>query len=96
MSCLINKDDVQYIDKSYINSLEEFNKIRESTEKSIKDNAGVVSDLAVWKEDIRDMVVKVRAQFLKYVDDFTTQLKKNMLDMENNALMKEFIGEDRR
>ena len=32
LSCLINADDVQYIDKSYIGSLEKFNEVRERTE----------------------------------------------------------------
>ena len=70
LSCLINKEDVQYIDKSYIASLEGFNKVREETEKSIKNNEGAVSDLALWREDIRDMVMRVRTNFLKYVDEY--------------------------
>ena len=35
LSCLINRDDVQYIDKSYIGSLEKFNTVREKTQKAI-------------------------------------------------------------
>lgn len=35
LSCLISKEDVQYIDKSYISSLEKYNEIRERTEQAI-------------------------------------------------------------
>jgi len=42
------------------------------------------------------MVMRVRASFLKFVDEFTLHLKKNLIDIESQALMKDFIGEDRR
>ena len=50
----------------------------------------------MWKDDIREMVMRVRTQYLKFVDEFTIQLKKNLIDIESQALMKDFIGEDRR
>ena len=96
LSCLINKDDVQYIDKSYIGSLENFKKISEETKQLLLENAEAILDLSRWKEDIRDMVMRVRDKFLSYIEEFTLQLKKNLIDIENQQLMKDFIGEDRR
>ena len=76
--------------------MEGFNQLRENTENSIKKNEGTVSDLATWKEDIRDMVMRVRSNFLKYVDEYCIKLKQNLLDMEGHPIMKPFVGEDRR
>ena len=66
------------------------------TETAITENRDSMHDLGRWKDDIRDMVMRVRAQFLRFIDEFTLQLKKNQIDIENDPAMKEFIGEDRR
>ena len=71
LSCLINKEDVQYIDKSYMASLDKFNEVRELTKHAIIDNSGAVHDLAWWKDDIRDMIMRVREQFLCFIDEYT-------------------------
>ena len=83
LSCLINQDDVQYIDKSYIGSLEKFNEVREKTEQAIRENADAVHDLGQWKDDIRDIVMRVRGQFMNFIEEFALQLKKNLIDIEN-------------
>ena len=56
---------MQYIDKSYLASLDKFNEVREQTRKAIVENAGAVHDLGGWKDDIRDMVMRVRGQFVR-------------------------------
>lgn len=48
------------------------------TKLAIIKNANAVHDLSQWKDDIRDMVMRVRSQFIKFIDDFTQQLKKNI------------------
>lgn len=71
LSCLINGADVKYIDKSYIASMDKFNEIRAMTETAITENRDSMHDLGRWKDDIRDMVMRVRAQFLRFIDEFT-------------------------
>lgn len=56
LQCLISKEDVQYIDKSYIASMEKFNELRERTEHAIKSNEDAKADVARWRDDVRDMV----------------------------------------
>mmetsp|Transcript_23950 Transcript_23950/g.32087 ORF Transcript_23950/g.32087 Transcript_23950/m.32087 type:complete len:93 (+) Transcript_23950:274-552(+) len=56
LSCLISKEDVQYIDKSYIASMEKFNEIRSRTEQAILTNDDAKQDVARWRDDVRDMV----------------------------------------
>ena len=82
LSCLINKEDVQYIDKSYIASLDKFNEVREFTKQAILDNNEAQSDLGKWKEDIRDMIMRVREQFLLFIDEYTQTLKKQLNEIE--------------
>ena len=96
LSCLINSSDVKYIDKSYIASLDKFNEIKTYTEAAITKNRDAMHDLGRWKDDVRDMVMRVRGQFIRFIDEFTLQLKSNQVDIENTPSMKEFIGEDRR
>ena len=81
LSCLISKEDVQYVDKSYISSLEKYNEIRLRTEQAINTNEDAASDVARWKDDIRDMVMRVRAKYISFIDSFALQLKQNILDI---------------
>lgn len=96
LSCLINKEDVQYIDKSYIAQMELFNEIRAKTELAISNNAGAVSDISRWREDIRDMVMRIRSNLILFIDEFVAHLKKNMIDIETQPQIKDFINEDLR
>ena len=96
LSCLINSNDVQYIDKSYIASLDKFNEVREFTERAIETNGDAQHELAWWKDDIRDMIMRVRERFLSFIDEYTQTLKKQLNDIESTSEMKDFIGEDRR
>lgn len=41
--------------------MEQFKQFKEKTEIAIKDLSSTSSDLATWKSDIRDMVMRVRA-----------------------------------
>ena len=40
------------------------------------------SDVARWKDDIREMVMRVRSDFVSYIDEFSLSLKENLLDIE--------------
>lgn len=66
------------------------------TEIAIRDCSGAVADISTWKDDIRDMVMRVRAQFLRFIDEFTLQLKQNLINIDSHPKLKEYVGEDRR
>ena len=87
---------MQYIDKSYIASLDNFKEISARTRSIILEHADAILDLSQWKDDIRDMVMRVRTCFMAFIEEYTMQLKKNLIDIEGQQLMREFIGEDRR
>ena len=70
LSCLISKDDVQYIDKSYIAELEKYKEQRLRTEQAIVSNQDAKSDVARWKDDVRDMVLRVRDNYVTFIDEF--------------------------
>ena len=95
LSCLISKEDVQYIDKSYISSLEKYNEIRERTEQAIQSNEDAAFDVARWKDDVRDMVMRVRAKYVTFIDEFALQLKRNIMDINEHSVIKEYADEDR-
>ena len=72
---MISREDVQYIDKSYIASMEKFDELRERTERAIKTNEDARADISRWRDDVRDMVQRVRSKYMTFVDDFARQLK---------------------
>lgn len=79
---MLDLDDVAYIDKSYVHTLDYFRKAKATAERLIQENEPAKTDFSRWREDIRDMVVRVRAQFVQFVDEFVLKLKKNLLDIE--------------
>ena len=56
--------------------------MREFTKQAILDNNEAQSDLGKWKEDIRDMIMRVREQFLLFIDEYTQTLKKQLNEIE--------------
>ena len=62
IKCLIDEEEVHFVDKSYKASLEKFNQIRQMTEKSVRENREMTHTIADWKDDIRDMLLRVREQ----------------------------------
>ena len=71
IKCLIDEDAVHFVDKSYKGSLEKFLQIKQLTEKVIKENKGMAHTIADWKDDIRDMLLRVREQLCQFIDMFT-------------------------
>ena len=75
--------------------MEKFNELRERTEHAIKSNEDAKADVARWRDDVRDMVQRVRGKYMTFIDDYARQLKENFLDIGAHPVMKEFVEEDR-
>jgi len=74
--------------------MELFNQIRVKTENAIKENEGAVNDVGRWREDIRDMVMRVRSNFIAFIDEFVAHLNKNLIDVRKQPHIKDFVQED--
>ena len=51
--------------------------------------------MARWKDDVRDMVMRVRADYVSIIDEFALQLKQNIINICEHTVMKEYADEDR-
>lgn len=49
-----------------------------------------------WKDDIRDMLQRVHAEFIKMITDFTRRFYNSLMKVEYSEKMQPFIGEDSR
>jgi len=43
---------------------------------------------------MREMVMRIKNNFVAFVEEFSINLKSNLIDMEKNATMTDCIGED--
>ena len=71
IKCLINEKEVHFVDQSYKNQLKRFNEIKSMTESIMDDNKYMPGTIGDWKEDIRDVLLRVRTQMISFIDDFT-------------------------
>ena len=46
------------------------------TEVSIEDNKYMPTKIKDWKEDIRDILMRVRSQMISFIDSFTNRFVK--------------------
>lgn len=65
---MIDEEEVHYVDTSFKGRLERFKKIRDLTERMVLHNSAMPHTIADWKDDIRDMVLRVREQLVQFID----------------------------
>lgn len=56
IKCLINEEEVHFIDDSYKRTLEEFRAIKNYAKFALNENAPMACLIHEWKDDIRDML----------------------------------------
>ena len=74
---------MHFVDKSYKARLEKFNQIRFMTERAVRENRGMCHTIADWKDDIRDMLLRVREQLCQFIDMFTHKFIKQISKIEH-------------
>jgi hypothetical protein len=70
--CLLEEQDLIYIDKKYVKQMEDFEAIKKETAKSIKKSHGKENFVNEWRLEIRNHILKVKAEFTKWIESFTT------------------------
>ena len=96
IKCLINEDEVHYIDDSYKRTLEEFRAIKNYARFALNENAPMTFLIKEWKDDIRDMLQRVHAQFIEMINAFTRKFYNSLMKIEYSEKLSPFFGEDTR
>ena len=84
MKCLIAKEDLQYIDKSYKGNLEDFEKIKKDVARMIQENAPNIHLIQEWKSNIRETLVKVKMKYIEWIETFTNKFVKSLNKIEHS------------
>jgi len=96
LKCIVASEDLHYIDKKYKNQLEEFEQIKAYTSKAIQENEPNISIIHKWKEGIRDTLVKVKNEYIEWIENFTNKFVKSLNKIEQSRELIGFVGEDKK
>jgi len=96
LKCIVASEDLHYIDKKYKNQLEEFEQIKSYTAKAILENEPNISIIHNWKEGIRDTLVKVKNEYVEWIENFTNKFVKSLNKIEQSRELISFVGEDKK
>ena len=97
IKCLINEKEVHFVDHSYKSQFQRFKEIKAMTEMCVEDNKFIPTMIHDWKEDIRDVLLRVRHQMIEFIENFTERFIKQIGKIESDRReLTTFVGEDRR
>ena len=96
LKCIVASEDLHYIDKKYKAQLEEFEQIKAYTVKAIIENEPNTSIIRRWKEGIRDTLVKVKNEYIEWIESFTNKFVKSLNKIEQSRELISFVGEDKK
>lgn len=96
LKCIVASEDLHYIDKKYKSQLEEFEQIKAYTAKAIVENQPNISIIRNWKEGIRDTLVKVKQEYIEWIESFTNKFVKSLNKIEQSRELIGFVGEDKK
>ena len=82
IKCLINEKEVHFVDHSYKHQLERFQEIKSMTVNIMDENKYMPRTIQDWKEDIRDVLLRVRTQMISFIDDFTERFVRQIAKIE--------------
>lgn len=83
IKCLIDEGEVHFVDKSYEGRLRRFNKIKQQADRVLRENQPYTHTIADWKDDIRDMLLRVREQVNEFIEMFTNKFIRQISKMEH-------------
>lgn len=96
LKCIVASEDLHYIDKKYKSQLEEFEQIKSYTAKAILENEPNISIIRRWKEGIRDTLVKVKNEYIEWIESFTNKFVKSLNKIEQSRELNPYVGEDKK
>ena len=94
IKCLINEEEVHYVDESYKKALEEFRDIQSYARTALKENAPLPHMIHDWKDDIRDMLQTVQDDFINMIKEYTRKFYNSLIRIEHSSKMEPFYNED--
>jgi hypothetical protein len=66
------------------------------TSEVMRENIAMPTMMGEWKQDIRNMLLRVRAQMIEHIDCFTNRFIKQISRIEKERReLAAYIGEDR-
>jgi gas vesicle protein len=80
------------LDDNYQKTIEEFDRIKQCTADAINQNAKRVNAMKSWKNDIRSTVMKVRDDFVSWVDGFTSQFIRSLKGIDGQGELADLGG----
>ena len=83
IKCLIDEGEVHFVDKSYEGRLRRFNKIKQQADRILRENQSYTHTIADWKDDIRDMLLRVREQVNEFIEMFTNKFIRQISKMDH-------------
>lgn len=63
--------NLHLVDGSFQKHLEEFDQIKAKSEDIIRTNSSRMNVMKNWKNEIRNSIMRVRNEFVEWVDTFT-------------------------
>ena len=97
LKCLINEQDVHFVDHGYKKQEARFEEIKTQIEGTLEENKLMPRTIKDWKEDIRDLILRVRAQMIGFIDGFTSRIIKQISRIEQDKREVAAVSsEDRR
>ena len=85
-----------YIDKSYKEHMDEFERIKELTSEAIRSNNVNTKTIKNWKYEIRNCLMRIRTKFIDQIDNFIKQFGDVFKNVEVSTELLEFKGEDKK
>ena len=67
---------MHFVDHSYKSQLERFKQVQSLIENFTSENESMPHAVKNWKEDIRDLILRVRAIMIGFIDSFTSRIIK--------------------
>ncbi len=93
--CLIEEQDLIYIDKKFKKEMEQFERIKLLTADIIKSKSEQTQPMKKWKSEIRKCLIGVRDTFIQWIDSFTNKFVDSLKNLEKSHEMMKFQGADR-
>mmetsp|Transcript_6459 Transcript_6459/g.10408 ORF Transcript_6459/g.10408 Transcript_6459/m.10408 type:complete len:244 (+) Transcript_6459:573-1304(+) len=94
--CLVASEKLLYIDKSYKKDMDDFERIKSTTEEAIKSNGVNTTIIREWKRSIRSCLMRIKEGFNDSIDLFIRQFSDVFKNVEMSTDLLEFRGEDKR
>ena len=60
------------------------------------ENEPNISIIRKWKEGIRDTLIKVKQEYIEWIENFTNKFVKSLNKIEQSRELISFVGEDKK